>query len=59
MVFYKHLYKSPPDDGFETPVVDGKVNGRLYIDLADFRIVQNNYANILAQNLRILCFHLI
>jgi hypothetical protein len=29
MVFYEGLYRIPPDDGFETPVVDGKVYGRL------------------------------
>ena len=29
MVFYKNLYNFPPDKGFETPVVEGKVNGSL------------------------------
>jgi len=29
MDFYKLKNNSPPDDGFDTPVVDGKVIGRL------------------------------
>ena len=35
MDFYKLLYNFTPDRGFDTPVVEGKVNGSLYIDLAD------------------------
>ena len=35
MVSYKYLNNFPPDIGFNTPVVEGKVNGSLYIDLAD------------------------
>jgi hypothetical protein len=35
MVFYRYLYNFPPEDGFDTPVVEGNVMASLYIDLAD------------------------
>ena len=35
MVYYENLNNSPPDDGFEIPVVEGNVNGSLYKALAD------------------------